>query len=148
MPLRIPRPRFRLWWLIVLVALAALAVWGFMPPQPGFVDVKEGTGQAVAKGDKVEVHYVGRLGGTRFAYLLGRGKKIDSSRERNVPLVFPVGQGQVIHGWDLGVIGMKPGGVRRLVIPPADAYGELGIPPVVPPNATLIFEIELLKIVP
>lgn len=148
MPFRIPRPRFRLWWLIVLVALAAIAVWGLMPPRPGIVDLKEGTGRAVASGDKVEVHYVGRLGVTRFSYLLGRGKEIDSSRARNAPLVVPVGQGMVIRGWELGLIGMKPGGIRRLVIAPADAYGELGHPPTVPPNATLIFEVELLRILP
>lgn len=148
MPLRIPRPRFRLWWLTALVALAALAIFGLMPPRPGFVDLKQGTGPAVAAGDTVNVHFVGRLGGTRIADWLNLGRVFDSSRGRNVPLAFPVGGGQVIPGWDRGVIGMKPGGVRKLVIPPADAYGALGFPPVIPPNSTLIFEVELLEILP
>lgn len=148
MPFRIPRPRFRLWWLIVLVVLAAIAVWGFMPPQPGIVDVKLGTGRALAPGDKAEMHYVGRLGGTRFSYLLGLGKEFDNSRARNAPFVVPVGQGILIRGWELGLIGMKPGGIRKLVIAPADAYGELGVRNTIPPNATLVFEVELLRIVP
>jgi FKBP-type peptidyl-prolyl cis-trans isomerase FkpA len=148
MPLRIPRPRFRLWWLIALVAAAALAIFALMPVRPGFVDLKEGAGPAVAAGDTVDVHYVGRLGGTRLSDWLKLGKEFDSSRGRNAPFTFPAGGGLVIRGWDLGVLGMKAGGVRKLVIPPAAAYGEKGMPPVIPPNSTLIFEVEMLGVRP
>src|SRR5262245_14352865 len=148
MPLRIPRPRFRLWWLMALVALVALTLYGLMPPRPGAVDLKEGTGPSVVPGDTVDVHYVGRLGGSRLANFLGLGKEFGSSRGRNVPFTFPVRAGQVIKGWDRGVVGMKAGGVRKLVIPPAEAYGELGVPPLVPPNSTLIFEVEVLQVAP
>ena len=148
MPLRIPRPRFRLWWLMALVAVAALVVFGLMPVRPGLVDVRQGGGPAVAEGDAVEVHYVGRLGGTRLSDWLGLGKEFASSKRRGVPFTFTTGGGQVIRGWDRGVVGMKAGGVRKLVIPPAEAYGELGAPPIIPPDSTLIFEVELLKIIP
>jgi peptidylprolyl isomerase len=148
MPLRIPRLRFRIWGLIVLVAFAALAIFALMPSRPGFVDIKMGTGPAVAAGDTLSVHYVGRVGGARLSDWLGLGKVFDSSRTPNVPFTFPVGAGQVIRGWDLGMVGMKAGGVRRLVIGPADGYGASGIPGVIPRNSTLIFEVELLKILP
>jgi FKBP-type peptidyl-prolyl cis-trans isomerase len=133
---------------MALVALVALTLFGLMPPRPGAVDLKEGTGPVVAPGDTVDVHYVGRLGGSRLANILGLGKEIDSSRSRNVPFTFPVGAGQVIKGWDRGVVGMRAGGLRKLIIPPAEAYGETGVPPVVPPNSTLIFEVEVLQVVP
>ena len=101
-------------------------------------DIKVGTGQAVERGDIVQVHYTGRL---------ANGKKFDSSHDRDEPFVFPVGAGKVIKGWDEGLIGMKEGGIRKLVIPPDLAYGSKGAGKVIPPNATLTFEIELLKVV-
>jgi FKBP-type peptidyl-prolyl cis-trans isomerase len=134
--------------LIALVGLAAVAIFALMPSQPGFVDVKVGAGPAAVAGDTLDVHYVGRLGGTRLSDWLRLGKEFDNSRVRNVPFTFPVGQGQVIRGWDLGMLGMRAGGVRKIVIPPAYAYGAKGVPPVIPPNSTLIFEVELLRILP
>jgi FKBP-type peptidyl-prolyl cis-trans isomerase len=101
------------------------------------VDLKTGTGPQVKAGDAVRVHYVGRLAdGTTF----------DSSKGRAQPFEFFVGRGVVIKGWDVGLVGMRAGGVRRLVIPPNEAYGRGGAPPAVPPNATLFFEVELLQI--
>ncbi len=100
-------------------------------------DLKEGAGMAVQKDMRVSVHYIGTLAdGTQF----------DNSRERGNPLIFTVGIGQVIKGWDQGLIGMKPGGVRKLTIPPHLGYGSQQIGRLIPPNSTLIFEIELLEI--
>lgn len=100
-------------------------------------DLVEGSGRAAQKGDSVSVHYVGTLvDGTPF----------DSSLERGQPLQFQLGAGGVIPGWEIGVVGMKPGGKRRLVIPPHLGYGSGGSPPKIPPEATLVFEIELLEI--
>lgn len=100
-------------------------------------DTREGTGNAVVTGDTVSVHYVGTL---------TDGTKFDSSRDRGMPFVFAVGAGRVIKGWDEGLIGMKIGGMRKLTIPSSLAYGAAGIPGVIPPNATLVFEIELVGI--
>ena len=104
------------------------------------IDSKEGQGDAVKKGNFIQVHYTGWL------YENGvRGSKFDSSVDRGQPFEFTVGQG-VITGWSEGVVGMKPGGKRELIIPPALGYGARGAGGVIPPNATLDFEIELLKI--
>jgi FKBP-type peptidyl-prolyl cis-trans isomerase FkpA len=85
----------------------------------------------------VTVHYVGTL---------TNGDKFDSSRDRGQGFTFPLGAGRVIQGWDKGVAGMKVGGVRKLTIPPEMGYGVRGYPPVIPPNATLVFEVELLDV--
>ena len=100
-------------------------------------DTKVGTGAEAAAGKTVAVHYSG--------FLLD-GKKFDSSLDRGQPFVFQLGAGQVIKGWDQGVQGMKVGGKRKLTIPSALAYGEQGAGNVIPPNATLVFEVELLKV--
>jgi FKBP-type peptidyl-prolyl cis-trans isomerase len=106
----------------------------------GLVEKDEavGSGTAAKAGDKVRVHYTGRLlDGTKF----------DSSRDRDEPFEFVLGQGMVIKGWDQGVEGMKPGGKRRLTIPSELGYGKSGSPPKIPADATLVFDIELLEIV-
>jgi FKBP-type peptidyl-prolyl cis-trans isomerase FkpA len=104
-------------------------------------DLVVGSGAAAAKGQEVKVHYTGwLLEGMR------EGAKFDSSHDRGEPFVFPLGGGYVIPGWDEGVQGMKVGGKRKLTIPPQLAYGERGAGGVIPPNATLVFEVELLEI--
>jgi peptidylprolyl isomerase len=105
------------------------------------IDSKEGQGDAVKTGNTISVHYTGWL------YENGlRGSKFDSSLDRGQPFVFTVGQG-VIRGWSDGVVGMKKGGKRQLIIPADLGYGARGAGGVIPPNATLDFEIELLDIV-
>jgi FKBP-type peptidyl-prolyl cis-trans isomerase len=102
-----------------------------------YEDQAEGTGNAAKAGDSVEVHYTGWL---------TDGKKFDSSKDRGRPFSFKLGAGQVIKGWDEGVAGMKVGGKRKLVIPAALGYGARGAGGVIPPDAELVFEVELLGI--
>jgi peptidylprolyl isomerase len=106
-----------------------------------YTDEVVGTGAEAKPGQQVSVHYTGWLdeGGKK-------GKKFDSSRDRNQPFAFPLGGGQVIRGWDEGVAGMKVGGKRTLLIPAALGYGARGAGGVIPPNATLIFDVELLGV--
>jgi len=108
------------------------------------VDVKQGLGAEAASGKPVLVHYTGWLYDP--AQPDGKGKKFDSSRDRGVPFGFLIGAGKVIKGWDEGVVGMKVGGQRRLVIPPQMAYGERGAGGVIPANATLVFDVELIEV--
>ena len=102
-------------------------------------DTVVGTGAEAKSGDMVSVHYTGWLYTDGVA-----GAKFDSSKDRGEPFKFSLGGGQVIRGWDEGVAGMKIGGTRRLVIPPALGYGARGAGGVIPPNATLLFEVDLL----
>ena len=100
-------------------------------------EIVEGTGDTATAGQTVSVHYTGWL---------TNGSKFDSSKDRNDPFDFPLGGRQVIAGWDEGVQGMKVGGTRKLTIPPNLGYGARGAGGVIPPNATLVFEVELLQI--
>ena len=102
-----------------------------------YTDDQVGTGAVATAGKTAVVHYTG--------WLLD-GTKFDSSRDRNQPFSFPLGAGQVIKGWDEGVVGMKVGGKRTLIVPPALGYGARGAGGVIPPNATLKFEVELLDV--
>ena len=105
----------------------------------GIVEVREGAGETAAAGRTARVHYTG--------WLLengARGKKFDSSRDRGQPFEFPLGAGRVIKGWDEGVAGMKIGGQRTLVVPADLGYGARGAGNAIPPNATLVFDVELL----
>ena len=106
-----------------------------------YEDTTVGTGATAQAGQHVRVHYTGWL------YQDGvQGAKFDSSKDRNDPFEFGLGAGMVIRGWDEGVQGMQVGGTRRLVIPPALGYGARGAGGVIPPNATLLFEVELLAV--
>jgi len=104
-----------------------------------YVEITEGTGARPKTGDSVSVHYTGWL---------KSGQKFDSSLDRGQPFSFPIGRGRVIKGWDEGVGSMKVGGKRKLIIPAHLGYGQSGAGGVIPPGATLIFEVELLGITP
>jgi FKBP-type peptidyl-prolyl cis-trans isomerase len=149
--------------LLTAMAIAALfslvAVAGASAPDPGqadqkktkkwqqtesglqYLDVKEGTGDSPATGETCMVHYTGWLWENN-----AKGKKFDSSVDRDEPFAFPVGEEQVIKGWDEGVATMKVGGKRELLIPAKLGYGARGAGGVIPPNATLLFEVELLRV--
>ena len=123
----------------IFIAAAAAAVFsGFASADSLKIkDLVVGTGDEAVNGSMVTVHYDG--------YLMD-GTKFDSSRDRGQPFSFPLGGGRVIQGWDRGVAGMKVGGMRELIIPPELAYGSRGAGGVIPPNATLRFEVELLSV--
>ncbi len=101
------------------------------------IDLRNGTGPECKKGDTVSVHYTGTL---------EDGSKFDSSRDRGQPFSFQLGAGRVIKGWDVGVAGMKVGGHRKLTIPAEEGYGAKGAGNAIPPNSTLYFDVELIKI--
>jgi FKBP-type peptidyl-prolyl cis-trans isomerase len=106
-----------------------------------YIDTKIGNGAEAKPGQSVVVHYTG------WIYVDGsKGQKFDSSLDRNQPFSFPLGAKRVISGWDEGVAGMKIGGHRTLIIPPNRGYGAAGAGGVIPPNATLLFEVELIEI--
>lgn len=115
-----------------------------MPIELKKIDVKQGSGTEATSGKVVVVQYTGWLYDP--AKPDNKGTKFDSSRDRNQPFDFPLGGGRVIKGWDQGVAGMKVGGQRTLVIPPDMGYGARGAGGVIPPNATLIFDVELLEV--
>jgi len=102
-----------------------------------YIIVKEGSGEMPKAGQTIVAHYTGKL---------ADGKKFDSSVDKGIPFKFPLGAGRVIKGWDEGFATMKVGEKRQLIIPPELGYGERGYPPVIPPSATLIFDVELLGI--
>lgn len=101
------------------------------------IDTVIGEGKEVQSGNTVSIHYTGTL---------EDGTKFDSSRDRNEPFEAPIGVGMLIKGWDIGIVGMKEGGQRKLIIPSNMGYGKSGIPGVIPGGATLVFEVELLKV--
>jgi FKBP-type peptidyl-prolyl cis-trans isomerase FkpA len=149
-------------WFIVGVAVFAFAIGipalaqpAASPPPPSSktdakvtelqkLDVKAGDGAEATKGALVVVHYTGWLYDP--AAPGQKGAKFDSSRDKQVPFEFPLGQGRVIRGWDEGVAGMKVGGQRTLIIPSNMGYGSRGAGGVIPPDATLIFDVELLAV--
>ena len=132
--------------IVVAVALSIVAFVVWWPKNRGevttasglkYTDIVEGTGPTPQRGQTVTVHYTG---------MLENGTKFDSSLDRGRPSDFRIGVGEVIKGWDEGLMSMKVGGKRRLVIPSALGYGPQGRPPDIPGNATLVFEVELLGV--
>lgn len=138
--------------LIIIIALVGLAIFyggrqaESPTPEEGVITMEpeitieiliEGKGNGALEGNEVTVHYTGRL---------ADGTKFDSSLDRGEPFLFTLGAGQVIAGWEIGILGMKVGEKRKLTIPPEFGYGESGAGEVIPPNSTLIFEVELLEI--
>jgi peptidylprolyl isomerase len=106
-----------------------------------YEDTSDGTGPVPSKGQTCVMHYTGWLWVND-----AKGAKFDSSVDRGRPFTFPLGQGRVIKGWDEGIATLKQGGKRTLIIPPELGYGARGFPPVIPPNSTLVFEVELLAV--
>ena len=127
--------------LTAVLAAAANSLVITMPDGLKYADDKMGGGAAAAAGAKVTVHYTGWLDENG-----AKGNKFDSSRDRGEPFTFTLGAQEVIRGWDEGVAGMKVGGRRTLIIPPELGYGARGAGGVIPPNATLIFDVELLQV--
>ncbi|MEZ5500603.1 MAG: FKBP-type peptidyl-prolyl cis-trans isomerase [Steroidobacteraceae bacterium] len=141
-------------WAVVAIALLSGCGQDEVPPPPAvdpgstsqvqITEITPGKGAAIEAGQTAQVHYSGWL------YAEGapeqKGRKFDSSLDRNQPFEFRIGAGQVIAGWDQGVAGMRAGGKRRLVIPPELGYGARGAGGVIPPGATLVFDVELLAI--
>ena len=127
---------------LLLIPQAMSAAKVTTPSGLHYVDLTVGNGDVAKAGDQVSVHYTGWLQNPDGS----KGRKFDSSKDRGQPFQFALGQGQVIKGWDEGVQGMKVGGVRELIIPPALGYGQSGAGGVIPPNATLIFEVALLGV--
>jgi peptidylprolyl isomerase len=111
---------------------------GAPPQELETKDLEEGSGAEAKSGDQVTVHYVG--------VTYKNGKEFDASWDRGEAYPFPLGAGEVIAGWDQGIVGMKVGGRRELIIPPELAYGEEGRPPAIPPNETLVFVVDLLAV--
>ena len=111
------------------------------PSGLSFEDTQVGEGASPSKGQTCVMHYTGWLWDGK-----SKGAKFDSSVDRGRPFTFPIGQGRVIRGWDEGVADMKVGGKRTLIIPPSLGYGAAGAGGVIPPNATLLFEVELLEL--
>jgi peptidylprolyl isomerase len=105
-----------------------------------YIDIKVGSGASPETGQTVQVHYTG--------WLLSNGKKFDSSKDRGQPFSFPIGKSRVIKGWDEGVASMKIGGYRQLIIPPQLGYGDRGAGAIIPPGASLVFDVEFLGIAP
>ena len=124
-------------WVLMAAAIALAGCGSDTPTEPSLFraeDIVVGSGAPAAAGDTLTVHYIGTL---------ENGQVFDDSYARGEPYTFRLGAGTVIRGWDQGLVGMRVGGKRRLIIPPALAYGSQGLPPI-PPNATLHFEIELI----
>ena len=137
------RSRIALAVIVAFVFVAAVAHAKVVPTLSGlkYEDTKVGTGTEAVAGKTVTVHYTGWLWVNDT-----KGKKFDSSVDSGRPFTFKLGAGNVIKGWDEGVAGMKIGGTRTLIIPAKLGYGEGGMPPTIPSNATLIFDVELLKV--
>ena len=127
---------------------APVTIAGDLPNEPieqlYKIDKNVGKGNEALTGKSVHVHYTGWIYDSSESE--GRGKKFDSSKDRGQTFNFPLGGGRVIKGWDEGVVGMKEGGQRTLIIPPSMAYGSRGAGGVIPPNATLIFDVELIEV--
>ena len=126
---------------ITVTAVAAATAPVVLPGGTRATDTRVGSGAAAVPGGTVAVHYTGWLWQDGV-----KGKKFDSSRDRGEPFVFALGTGQVIQGWDEGVAGMKVGGARTLIIPPAVGYGAAGAGGDIPPNSTLVFDVELVAV--
>ena len=146
-PRRTPRTLLAL---LIAAAVAASACGDDSPTAPtpraeySATDVRVGTGTEATNGRRLTVHYV--LWSYDPAGSNGKGTQLQSSAALGAPFQFTLGAGGVISGWDRGVVGMRVGGLRRLVLPPEFAYGSAGNGPAIPPNASLVFEIELLDV--